>query len=132
MNVRQDQPIKKIHGEIDLFDLLHSFWQQKKLIGATTAIAGMMALGYVLFAQEVYQTSSLLRPAAINELDALNRSEVYTLPSADALLKVGAALESYENRLNYFKAHQDLFKPLEKRGRPLSKVLKHSTVMQLR
>lgn len=119
MNVRQDQPIKKIHGEIDLFDLLHSFWQQKKLIGATTAIAGMMALGYVLFAQEVYQTSSLLRPAAINELDALNRSEVYTLPAADALLKVGAALESYENRLNYFKAHQDLFKPLEKQGKTL-------------
>ena len=119
MNVRQDQPIKKIHGEIDFFDLLHSFWQQKKLIGATTAIAGVMALGYVLFAQEVYQTSSLLRPAAINELDALNRSEVYTLPAADALLKVGAALESYENRLNYFKAHQDLFKPLEKQGKTL-------------
>lgn len=60
-----------------------------------------MALGYVSFAQQVYQTSSLLRPAAINELDALNRSQVYTLPAADALLKVGLALESYENRLSF-------------------------------
>ena len=68
LNVRQDPPLKKIHPEIDFFELLHSFWQQKKLIGATTIIVGVMALGYVSFAQQVYQTSSLLRPAAINEL----------------------------------------------------------------
>lgn len=78
-----------------------------------------MALGYVSFAQQVYQTSSLLRPAAINELDALNRSQVYTLPAADALLKVGLALESYENRLSFFRDHQDLFKPLVQPGRSL-------------
>ncbi len=119
MNVRQDPQLKNIHAEIDFFDLLPSFWQQKKLIGATTVLVGVIAFGYVSFAQQVYQTSSLLRPAAINELDALNRSEVYTLPAADALLKVGAALESYENRHNYFMAHQDLFKPLEKKGETL-------------
>ena len=84
MNVRQDPQLKNIHAEIDFFDLLHSFWQQKKLIGATTVLVGVIAFGYVSFAQQVYQTSSLLRPAAINELDALNRSEVYTLPAADA------------------------------------------------
>ena len=75
-----------------------------------------MALCYALFTSPVYQTSSLLRPAAINELDALNRSEVYKLPPSDALLKVGSALESYDIRLNYFRTHQDLFKPLEKQG----------------
>lgn len=102
--------------EIDLFELAHSFWQQKKLIAATAALAGFMALGYALWAQPVYQTSSLLRPVAINELDALNRSEVYKLPPEDALLKVGSALESYDTRLNYFRTHQDLFKPLERQG----------------
>lgn len=102
--------------EIDLFELTHSLWQQKKLIAATTVLAGVMALCYALFTSPVYQTSSLLRPAAINELDALNRSEVYKLPPSDALLKVGSALESYDIRLNYFRTHQDLFKPLEKQG----------------
>lgn len=112
------EPLSVTHSnaEIDLFDLLHSYWQQKKLIAGTTAAAGAIALGYVLFAQPVYQASSVLRPAAINELDALNRSEVYKLPPTEALLKVGSTLDSYETRLNYFRAHQDLFKPLEKKG----------------
>ena len=82
-------------------------------------VTALMAFCYVLFAQQIYQTSSLLRPAAINELDALNRSQVYTLPAPDALLKVGLALESYENRLNFFRDHPDLFKPLLQPGRTL-------------
>ena len=102
--------------EIDLYDLIQSLWQQKLLIAGTTALAGAIALGYVMMAPRYYQASTVLRPAAINELDALNRSEVYKLPPTDALLKVGSALESYETRLNYFRDHQDLFKPLEKQG----------------
>ena len=102
--------------EIDLLDLFHSFWQQKALIAGTVVVAGAIAVGYVLLAQPVYQASTVLRPAAINELDALNRSEVYTLPPQEALLKVGSGLDSYETRLSYFRDHQDLFKPLEKKG----------------
>ena len=102
--------------EIDLFALIQSLWQQKKLIAGTTAAVGALALGYAFLAPSVYQASTVLRPAAINELDALNRSEVYKLPPTDALLKVGSALDSYETRLNYFEAHQELFKPLEKKG----------------
>ena len=102
--------------EIDLLDLFHSFWQQKALIAGTVVVAGAIAVGYVLLAQPVYQASTVLRPAAINELDALNRSEVYKLPPQEALLKVGSALDSYETRLSYFRDHQDLFKPLEKKG----------------
>lgn len=119
MTIHQYPQGRKVDAEIDLFDVIHSFWRQKKLIGGTVVIAGLMALGYVSFAQQVYQTSSLLRPAAINELDALNRSQVYTLPAADALLKVGLALESYENRLSFFRDHPDLFKPLVQPGRSL-------------
>lgn len=79
-------------------------------------VAGAIAVGYVLLAQPVYQASTVLRPAAINELDALNRSEVYKLPPQEALLKVSSALDSYETRLSFFRDHQDLFKPLEKKG----------------
>ena len=102
--------------EIDLLDLFHFVWQQKALIAGTVVVAGAIAVGYVLLAQPVYQASTVLRPAAINELDALNRSEVYTLPPQEALLKVGSGLDSYETRLSYFRDHQDLFQPLEKKG----------------
>lgn len=116
MKAIESLPAAHSNAEIDLFDLLSSYWQQKKLIAGTTAAAGALALGYVLLAQPFYQASSVLRPAAINELDALNRSQVYTLSPTDALLKVGSTLDSYEARLNYFRDHQDLFKPLERKG----------------
>lgn len=102
--------------EIDLFALIQSLWQQKKLIAGTTLVVGAMALTYAMLAPRVYQASTVLRPAAINELDALNRSEVYKLPPTEALLKVGAALDSYETRFTFFQSNQDLFKPLQKKG----------------
>ena len=66
--------------EIDLIALFQAIWQQKKMIIATTIISGMIALGYAYYATPEYQVTSVLRPAAINELDALNRSGVYMLP----------------------------------------------------
>lgn len=116
MKAIEPPPAATSHADIDLFDLFHSYWKQKKLIAATTVVAGGVALAYALLAQPVYLASSVLRPAAINELDALNRSEVYKLPPKEALLKVGSALESYDTRLNFFRDHQELFKPLEKDG----------------
>ena len=102
--------------EIDLFALIQSLWQQKKLILGTTCVVGALALGYAMLAPREYQASTVLRPAAINELDALNRSEVYKLPPTEALLKVGAALDSYETRFNFFESHPELFEPLQKKG----------------
>ncbi|MCU1729424.1 Wzz/FepE/Etk N-terminal domain-containing protein [Pseudomonas sp. 7P_10.2_Bac1] len=117
-NTEHPRP-KASSSEIDLVDLFAFFWQQKKFIATTSAIAGAIALGYVLIVPSIYQASSVLRPAENYELDALNRSEVYKLPPQEALLKVGAALDSYEMRLNFFLSHQDLFKPLEKDGMTL-------------
>ncbi|KQB53582.1 chain-length determining protein [Pseudomonas endophytica] len=105
--------------DIDLVDLFSFFWQQKKFIAGTSVVVGALALGYVLVVTPIYQASTVLRPAEINELDALNRSEVYKLPPQEALQKVGAALDSYETRLNFFRSHQELFKPLEKEGMSL-------------
>lgn len=84
-----------------------------------TLLAGVLGVGYAFLAPREYQVSSVLRPAAINELDALNRSEVYKLPPADALNKVGAQLDSYEARLGFFKSHEDLFKAFQKSGQSL-------------
>lgn len=105
--------------EIDLFELFHAIWRQKKLIVGCTILAGILGTGYALLAPKIYEVSSVLRPAAINELDALNRSEVYKLPPADALDKVGAQLDSYGARLGFFKSHEELFKAFQKPGRSL-------------
>jgi LPS O-antigen subunit length determinant protein (WzzB/FepE family) len=105
--------------EIDLFELFHAIWKQKKLVIGCTILAGLLGVGYAFLAPRVYQVSSVLRPAAINELDALNRSEVYKLPPAEALAKVGAQLDSYEARLGFFRANPALFEAFQRPGQSL-------------
>ncbi|PRA27493.1 LPS O-antigen chain length determinant protein WzzB [Pseudomonas poae] len=105
--------------EIDLFELFNGIWKQKKWVVGCTILATLVGVGYAFLAPQYYQVSSVLRPAAINELDALNRSEVYKLPPADALAKVGAQLDSYEARLGFFRANPALFEPFQKPGQSL-------------
>lgn len=112
-------PSVQSYRELDVFSLVQSALQQKKLFLATTLCVGLIAAAYAFFSTPEYQVSSVLRPVAINELDALNQSEIYQLPPADALIKVGAALESYDTRLNFFRTHQALFKRFERPGRTL-------------
>ncbi|WP_338477223.1 Wzz/FepE/Etk N-terminal domain-containing protein [Pseudomonas khavaziana] len=119
MNRTSPLPPSAASDEIDLFELFHAIWRQKKLVIGCTLLAGVLGAGYAFLAPKTYEVSSVLRPAAINELDALNRSEVYKLPPADALLKVGAQLDSYEARLGFFKDHEELFKAFKKPGQSL-------------
>ena len=106
-------PPTSSHGEIDISAVFQAVWQQKSLVLFVTLGIALIAAVYAFTATPEYEVSSVLRPAAINELDALNRSEVYRLPPGDALIKVGASLESYETRLNFFRANQALFKRSE-------------------
>lgn len=106
-------------GDVDLYVIFRVVWQQKNLIAVVTGTALLIALAYCFLAPTQYQVSSVLRPAALNELDALNRSEVYKLPPNEALSKVGASLESYETRLGFFRANQSLFQKFERPGRSL-------------
>lgn len=105
--------------EIDLFSLFQAIRQQKKLIAAVTFLVGGGALAYSFLATPEYTVSSILRPAAINELDALNRSEIYKLPPNEALSMVGASLWSYDARLGFFRANQSLFQAFQHPGRSL-------------
>lgn len=112
-------PLLSPSDEIDLVALVKGIWQQKMLVLLMTFVVGFIAAAYAFLATPEFQVSSILRPAAINELDALNRSEIYKLPPGDALIKVGAALESYDTRLGFFKENQKLFKEFERPGRTL-------------
>ena len=102
--------------EIDLFELAHGLWKQRVQVVTCAAIAAILGVGYVLLAPQVYQASSVLRAVELNELDALNRSEVYPLSPADALSKVALQLDSYDTRLGFFKANPTLFETYQRPG----------------
>lgn len=103
--------------EFDLFTISQVVWRQKGLIGAAAALVGLLFAIYAFFiATPVYQVTSVLRPVALNDMDALNRSALYSLSPEAALLRVGTALDSYEARLSYFRANEALFKPYLRAG----------------
>jgi len=112
-------PLVPSAHEIDLLTMFQCVWKQKILVVLVIAGVGLIAAAYAYMVTPEYQVSSVLRPAAINELDALNRSEVYKLPPNEALTRVGASLESYDTRLGFFRANQGLFKEFQQPGRSL-------------
>ena len=112
-------PALHISNEIDLFALFQALWLRKTLILVFALAGSLVALGLSFLVTPQYKVSSVLRPAALNELDALNRSQIYTLPAKDAMLRVGASLESYDTRLEFFRANRNLFKAFEEPGRSL-------------
>lgn len=103
--------------EFDLFTMSQIVWRKKGLIAASAGLMGLLFAIYAFFiATPVYQVTSILRPVALNDMDALNRSALYSLSPDAALLRVGAALDSYETRLSYFRANEPLFKPYLRAG----------------
>ena len=107
--------------EIDLFELAHGLWKQRVQVVTCAAIAAILGVGYVLLAPQVYQASSVLRAVELNELDALNRSEVYPLSPAAALSKVALQLDSYDTRLGFFNANAALFETSERPGQSMER-----------
>jgi len=106
-------------NEVDLVELASVLWKQKTLIISVTVLAGLIGLAYAVFAPRYYTVQSVLRPAAIKDLDELNHLGVYKLSPKESLAQVGAALGSYENRLNFFRDKQPLFAELAEPGRSL-------------
>lgn len=101
-------PHVPLHDEIDLLAMVRSLWQQKLLIGAVTVSCTLLAVGYAFNVTPEYQVSTMLRPAALKDLDELNRTEIYKLPPSAALRRVGASLESYDTRFGYFRSNASL------------------------
>jgi LPS O-antigen subunit length determinant protein (WzzB/FepE family) len=105
--------------EIDLAALFRALWEQKLLIALVTVLVGMIGAAYAFLATPEYQVQSVLRPATIKDLDALNRTGVYELTPTQAMQRVGASLESYDSRLEFFRANQGLFEALRQPSRSL-------------
>lgn len=98
-----------IEDEIDLSRLLKLLWVQKTTIFAVTLLCILIATVYLFLATPIYQVQSVLRPAAMNELDVLNLTGLYELKSEQALQRVGSLLESYDFRLVFYRSNQGLF-----------------------
>lgn len=107
------------NDEIDLAALFQALWAQKLLITLVTLSVGMLALAYAFLTTPEYQVQSVVRPAAIKDLDALNRTGVYELTPEQAMQRVGASLDSYDSRLGFFRANQGLFEALRQPNRSL-------------
>lgn len=105
-----------VQDEIDLFDLLDSIWEQRLVVIATIALAALAAAAYAFLATPMYQVQSVLRPAAIKDLDVINISDLYSLSPEAALRRVGATLESYDARLSFFRENQELFEKILEPG----------------
>ncbi|PIK78051.1 chain-length determining protein [Pseudomonas sp. 382] len=106
-------------GEVDLFGLFRTIWRRRAFVlatGLTFAIIGV-ALSYAI--PPVYEVSTTLRPVELNQLDALNRSKIYSLPPAEALKRVGAKLDSYNARLEFFRARPDLIEAFQDEGQSI-------------
>jgi len=105
--------------EIDLLALFQSLWAQKYLIVAITCVVALCAGGYAFNVTPTYQVQSMLRPAPLKDLDELNSTGVYSLTPEEALSRVGAALDSYGTRSQFFQSNRELFSPLQSAGRSL-------------
>ena len=95
--------------EIDIIELIRALWQRKFLIAGITFAATLIALAYALMATPYYQTQTTLRPVSAKDLDELNSSGLYKLSPEEALKRVGAGIDSYEYRLEFFRKNQELF-----------------------
>lgn len=106
-------------SETDLVWLLSALWKQKTLIATVTLMVGVIGFAYAAWAPRFYVVQSVLRPAAIKDFDELNHTGIYKLSPKQALDRVGAALDSYENRLSFFRDNQLLFAELAQPGHSL-------------
>lgn len=97
-----------VPSEIDLFVILRTLWRRRVLIACVSVLCALAGLGLGYIIKPVYEVSSTLRPVELNQLDALNRSKIYALPPVDALKRVGARLDSYDARLEFFRSRPDL------------------------
>lgn len=101
-------------SEGDFFALLKEVWAKKTTLGVSAVLVGVCAAFYAFLSIPVYYASAELRPAAINELDALNRTQLYNLSPLEALMKTADALNSYEVRLGFFQKNPALAAAFDK------------------
>ncbi|SEQ32378.1 LPS O-antigen chain length determinant protein, WzzB/FepE family [Pseudomonas cuatrocienegasensis] len=111
--------LQPLHDEIDLVEIVRGLWAAKFQIIGATLLCGGLALAYAFTVTPQYEVKSVLRPASLKDLDTLNSTGLYSLDPETALRRVGASLDSYDQRLAYFRENAELFEPLRAPGQSL-------------
>lgn len=119
MSIDPRSPYAATSHEVDLFGLFRIIWRRRVFILAMGMIFAIMGVALAYVIPPVYEASTTLRPVEFNQLDALNRSKIYSLPSAEALKRVGARLDSYNARLEFFRARPDLIEAFQEEGQSI-------------
>ncbi|HEK1769792.1 TPA: chain-length determining protein [Pseudomonas putida] len=101
-------PLPVAPPEVDLFSAVQALVRKKLQIIAVTALCGLGAVVYAYTVKPEYEVGTALWPAGLKDLDAINRSQVYSLSAGEALRRLGASLDSYETRLEYFRTNPQL------------------------
>ncbi|WP_367237599.1 Wzz/FepE/Etk N-terminal domain-containing protein [Pseudomonas sp. Rh2] len=112
-------------GEIDLFNLVRSVWRRRALVLGVAGLSAFIGISYAYLVTPIFEVSSTLRPVALNQLDALNRSGIYNLPPDQALKRVGATLDSYNARLDFFRSRPDLVDAFQDYGESLEQAFEN-------
>lgn len=98
MNSLRIQSPQDDHPELDLRALLQAIFRSKRSIAILTLLGTLISSAHTLLTPSHYQTQSILRPATVKDLDALNSTGLYALTPEEALKRVGATLESWDSR----------------------------------
>lgn len=109
--------------EIDLFELMQTLWNGKWLIASFTALGILLSGAYAFMAIPTYQVQSILRPSLTQNLDELNGTGLIKIEPQEALQQIGAELDSYTARHNFFTEHKELAKPLLENTKSLQRLL---------
>lgn len=107
-SVSRVSAVHHAQDEIDLFNILQVLWRRKALIVGIGVLCAVLGGLYAYMVTPIYEVSTVLRPAALNDLDLLNRSKIYSLPPDRALKRLGATLDSYDARWTFFRSRPEL------------------------
>jgi len=116
MNINSRGAYTAASSELDLLGLLRAIWPRRTFIAAVAEFFARRGVVLAYFMPPECEASTTLAPVELNQLDALNRSKIYSLPPEDALKRVGAKLSSYTTRLEFFRSRPDLVQAFQRDG----------------
>lgn len=119
MNIKANALDSFQQESTEVKELLRSIWDQRAIVLLFAGLTVTAAIVYVMLAPAEYQVETYIRPVALADLDELNESGLYKILPKDALTNVGAAMQSYDIRLNFFKANPQYLAPLQAPGKSI-------------
>ncbi|QXH55422.1 GNVR domain-containing protein [Pseudomonas maumuensis] len=108
---------------LEVKEFVSSIWDQRAIVLLFSVLFVAAAIVYITWVTPEYEVDTYIRPVARAELDELNSTGLYKLLPKDALIRVGSSMQSYEVRLNFFRASPQYLSPLQRPGQTLEETV---------